>query len=78
MNEWEAYETRDKKEKETEGREGWETGLSYRVGESTSAVRMREIRSQSAVPLSAGLEGKRERESEFRSASRRYITRLYH
>jgi len=71
MNEREACETRDKKEKE--GRGGWETGLSYRVGESTSAVRMREIRSQSAVPLSAGLERKREREKERVNSEARHV-----
>lgn len=42
-------------------------------GESTSAVRMREVRSQSAALLAAPA-----LLDEFAGESRRYITRLYH
>lgn len=60
-----SCEGRDKKEQKR--RDEREKEMRYRasVAESTSAVRMREVRSQSAELLSAGI-------------SRRYITRLYH
>lgn len=60
----ESCEGRNKKEQKDDERE---KEMRYRasVTESTSPVRMREVHSQSAELLSAGI-------------SRRYITRLYH
>lgn len=55
MNEWKACGARNKKVRDGGKRRTRKTELSYRLGESTSVVRMREIRSQSAVLQSTGL-----------------------